>query len=52
MIRPIAELDVPRDVLEQKVADLVARQREQRAEESATRTARLAPTNTTPEEGS
>ena len=47
----MSRLDVPRDVLAQQVAALVARQREQRAEESANRLRTLlAPTNTTPEE--
>lgn len=52
MTRPIADLDVPRTDLEQQVAALVARQREQAAEESAARLrAFLAPTHTTPKEG-
>lgn len=55
MTRPIADLDVSRDELEQQVADLVARQREQAAEKSAARLwaffAATTPTDTTPEEG-
>lgn len=56
MTRPIADLDVSRDELEQQVADLVARQREQAAERSAARLraffAATTPTHTTPEEAS
>ncbi|MCX4232109.1 hypothetical protein [Streptomyces ortus] len=37
MTRPIRDLDTPLDRLEQQVADLVARQNEQRADESAER---------------
>jgi len=50
--RPIADLDVPRTDLERQLRELVARQREQAAEQSANRLrAFLAPTRTTPEEG-
>lgn len=45
MTRPIADLDVPLPVLARQVRELVARQNEQRAEESAARLrALLAPT--------
>lgn len=37
MTRPIRDLDVTRDRLERQVREAVARQREQRAEESAQR---------------
>ncbi|MFJ5644122.1 hypothetical protein [Streptomyces sp. NPDC093223] len=56
MTRRIADLDVPLPALEQQVAALVARQREQLADEQATRSAArlrafLAPSpNTTPKE--
>ncbi len=48
MARPIADLDVPLPILRQEIRELVARQREQRAEASAARRrAFLAPTATT-----
>jgi len=48
----MSRLDVPAARLERQVAALVARQREQAAEESANRLpAVLAPTHTTPKEG-
>ncbi|MFF8100085.1 hypothetical protein ACF07S_09970 [Streptomyces sp. NPDC016640] len=48
MTRPISDLDVPLPTLQQKVADLVDRQREQRAERSAERLRNfLAPTDQT-----
>jgi hypothetical protein len=56
--RPIAHLDVPLPTLRARIAALVARQGEQRAEESAARLRALpAPTHPdtskcTPEEGS
>jgi hypothetical protein len=51
--RPISHLDVPLPRLKQQIADLVARQNEQRAETSAARLrAFLAPTPTTPKETS
>lgn len=56
MTRPISDLDVPLPVLAEQMAALVARQREQAAEQSAARLRSfLAPTTTatdfTPEEG-
>lgn len=51
MTRPIADLDVPLPVLRQEITDLVRRQREQRADQSAERLrAFLASIPTTPEE--
>jgi hypothetical protein len=48
MTRPIRDLDMPLPTLRQEIADLVARQREQQAEESARRLrAFLAPTPNT-----
>jgi hypothetical protein len=51
--RPIDDLNVPLPRLQQQIADLVARQNEQRATESAARLrALLAPNQTTPKEAS
>jgi hypothetical protein len=45
MTRPISDLDVPLSTLQQQIADLVTRQREQRANRSAERLRNfLAPT--------
>lgn len=54
MTRPIRDLDVPLPTLRQQMADLVARQREARANHAAARLRDfLAPTNpTTAEEAS
>lgn len=53
MTRPIRDLDVSPERLEQQIADLVARQNEQRAEESAARLrAFFNGTNTTTKEAS
>ncbi|MFD5910305.1 hypothetical protein ACFWHL_16460 [Streptomyces massasporeus] len=53
MARPISHLDVPLTALEQQVADLVVRQREQQAEASAERLRQiLAPTTDLAEETS
>ncbi|MFF0166728.1 hypothetical protein [Streptomyces prasinus] len=56
MTRPISDLDVPLPTLRQQVADLVARQneqREQRAEQSAERLRNfLAPTTNPAKEAS
>lgn len=54
MTRPIRDLGAPATTLRQQIADLVARQDEQRAEESADRLRAFfagAQPNTTPEEG-
>lgn len=53
MTRPIADLDVPLPVLARQVRELVARQNEQRTEESAQRLRQLlTPSpNATPQEG-
>lgn len=55
MPRPIADLDVPLTILQQRLRDLVARQRVQGADLAARSAARLtavlAPTPTTPEKG-
>ncbi|MFJ6729455.1 hypothetical protein ACIQPQ_31585 [Streptomyces sp. NPDC091281] len=46
MTRPIADLDVPLPTLREQIRDLVARQREAAAEQSARRLQQLlAPTN-------
>ena len=48
MTRPISDLDVPLPTLREQITALVARQREQRAEQSAERLRNLlAPTNQT-----
>ena len=54
MTRPIEDLDVPASRLEQRIRELAARQRKDRAEESAARLRAFlatAQSNTTPEEG-
>ncbi|MFC8983895.1 hypothetical protein [Streptomyces sp. NPDC057115] len=48
MTRPISDLDVPLPVLRQQITDLVARQREQRAEQSAERLRNLLAPTTNP----
>jgi hypothetical protein len=50
--RPIEQLDVPLTALQQQITDLVARQNEQRANESAARLRTLLAPTTAPEEAS
>jgi len=48
--RPISDLDVPLPTILDQIADLVARQREQRAEQSAERLRNLLAPTTNPAE--